>query len=469
MVNRMSRITDTALTERHMDILEFAHNYYEKNKVGPLFQNLKKTTGASKEEVESLFPHGLTSVYTWIGIPIHTTNDLCKPMATVKVENFREVYLDHNATTYVREEVKKDLLKYFGGTYGFGNPSSSYNLGKKAYDLTRKAREQVSDCIKVHPEEIIFMGCGSEANNTAIKGIAFQHLEKKGHVISTVMEHPSVLKTMKYLEEIGFAVTYLDVEKDGRVTAQSVQENLREDTILVSVMAVNNEIGTINPITEIGKICRDAKVPFMVDAIQGFGKMKLRPKEMGISLMSISGHKIYAPKGVAALFINEDTSIISLIHGGGQEYGIRSGTENVGSVMALGQASKLIHSEMEKEDKRLSGLRSYFLEELRKVEPGIIVNGSMEHRNTNNLSVGFPDIDSGSLLLSLNQIGVYVSAGSACSAGSSEASATIKALGIDTERYGIIRFSFGLQNKKEDLDYLLKYLPQILEQLKAEK
>ena len=304
--------------------------------------------------------------------------------------------------------------------------------------------------------------------SAAIKGIAFKHLADKGNIISSKIEHPSVLQALEYLKDLGFTVTYLDVEKDGRVAAQSVKNNLRSDTILVSIMAVNNEIGAINPISEIGEVCKDAGVPFMVDGIQGIGKIKLLPRKIGISLMTMSGHKIYAPKGVGALYINKDISIVPLIHGGAQEYGLRAGTENIGSIMAFGLAAKLACSEMEKENRRLLELRNYFLEGLRKIELGIIVNGSLEHRTANNLNIGFPGIDSGSLLLSLNQIGIYVSSGSACSAGSTDASYTIKALGVDTDRYGIIRFSFGLPNTREDVEYLFKYLPTILEQLKAE-
>ena len=464
----MSKISATTLTEKHMDILEYAFSYYEKNRVGPLYQNIKKNTGATKGEIEQLFPHGLDSVYTWVGIPIQTVRNLCKPMATVHVEGHREVYFDHNATSFIRDEVKKSLMEYYSGSSGFGNPSSSTNPGKISYDIIRKSRLQISDCLKVNPEEIVFTGSGSEANNAAIKGIAFKHYAEKGHIISSKVEHPSVLKALEYLEGLGFEVTYLDVSKDGRVTAQSVKENLRDNTILVSIMAVNNEIGAINPISELGNICQTAKVPLMVDAIQGLGKIKLLPKKMGVSLMTMSGHKIYAPKGVGALYIGKEMSIVPLIHGGEQESGLRAGTENVGSILAFGLAAKQACSEMEKENRRLLELRNFFLEGLRKIEPDIIVNGSLEHRTANNLNIGFPGIDSGSLLLSLNQIGIYVSSGSACSAGSKDASYTIKVLGVDTDRYGIIRFSFGLPNTREDVDYLFKYLPTILEQLKAE-
>lgn len=468
LINRMSKISGTILTDKHMEILEFVHYYYEKNRVGPLYQNIKKNTGATKEIIEQLFPHGLDSVYTWVGIPIQTARNICKPVASVHVEDHREVYFDHNATCFIRDEVKKTLTEYYSGSSGFGNPSSSTNPGKISYDIIRNSRIQVSNCLKVDPEEIVFTGSGSEANNAAVKGIAFKHLDNKGHIISTKIEHPSILKALQYLENLGFTVTYHDVKRDGRITAQSVKDNLRNNTILVSIMAVNNEIGAINPIIEIGEVCKDACVPFMVDGIQGFGKIKLLPRIMGISLMTMSGHKIYAPKGVGALYVSKDISLVPLIHGGEQEYGLRAGTENVGSILAFGQAAKLACSEMNSENNRLLELRNYFLERLRKIEPGIIVNGSLDHRTANNLNIGFPEIDSGSLLLSLNQIGVYVSSGSACSAGSSEASYIIKALGIDTDCYGIIRFSFGLPNTREDVDYMFRYLPQILKQLKEE-
>ncbi len=468
LINRMSKISGTTLTDKHMEILDFANNYYEKNRVGPLYQNIKKNTGATKEVIEHMFPHGLDSVYTWVGIPIQTGRSICKPVTTVHVEDHREVYFDHNATSFIRDEIKKSLISYYNDSSGFGNPSSSTNPGKISYDIIRNSRIKVSDCLKVDPDEIVFTGSGSEANNAAIKGIAFKHLATKGHIISSKIEHPSVLNALEYLENLGFTVTYLDVERDGRITAQSVKDNLRKNTILVSIMAVNNEIGAINPIGEIGEVSKTAGVPFMVDGIQGFGKIKLLPGKLGISLMTMSGHKIYAPKGIGALYVNKDISIVPLIHGGEQEYGLRAGTENVGSILAFGQAAKLAYSEMNKENRRLLELRNYFLEGLRKIEPGIIVNGSLEHRTTNNLNIGFPDIDSGSLLLSLNHIGVYVSSGSACSAGSTDASYTIKALGVDTDRYGIIRFSFGLPNTGEDVEYLFKYLPQILKQLKAE-
>lgn len=465
MLNRMSKMSDTVLTDKHLKVLEYAQMYYEQHRVGPLYQNIKKYTGVTREEIEVLFPHGINSVYTWVGIPIHSADNPCKPLANISVEDFRHVYLDYNATTPLRQEIIESLKAYFENLASFGNPSSSTTLGKKAYDLVYLARAEIARCLKVEPGEIIFTGCGSEANNLALKGVAFQHLEKKGHIISSMVEHPSVLRTLEFLQKLGFDVTYLAVDSAGAVSAQAVQDCLRQDTILVSIMAANNEIGTINPISEIGRICQSAGVPLMVDAIQAFGKIPLTPKDMGISLLSMSGHKIYAPKGVGALYVDKRVSLTPLIHGGSQEFGLRAGTENVSSILAFGKAANLAQREMGPENSRLLELRDFFLTRLGQIMPNFIVNGSLEKRLSNNLSIGFPGVDSGSLLLSLNHIGIYVSAGSACSAGSKEVSHVLKAIGTNTDNYGTVRFSFGLHTSQADLEYLFKYLPEILKQL----
>lgn len=465
-IHRMSKVTGTTLNQTHYDILEFAHEYYLKNKVGPLYENIKKNTGASKEEIEELFPHGLNSVYTWVGIPIQSLENGCKPFAKIQPDDYREVYLDYNSTTPLRKEVVEFLKGFYSDPDLYGNPSSSSNLGEKSYEKIHEARVEIAKQLNAAPENIIFTSCGTESNNTAIKGIAFKFYEKKGHIICGRTEHSATLKTVKFLESLGYSATYIGINKEGVIDPEEVRKNIRKDTILAAFMAVNNEIGTINPIAEIGKICRERSVPFFVDAVQAYGKMKLAPKEMGISLMSMSGHKIYAPKGVGALYIDDYVSLHPLLHGGEQEFKFRGGTENVASIAAFGLASKLIHHEMERENLRLQNLQKYFIEELKKIEPGIIINGSMEKRMPNNVNAGFPGIDSGSLLLSLNQIGVYVSSGSACSAGSMETSHVIKALGVDTNKYGIIRFSLGINTTKDDLNYLFKYLPSILEILK---
>ncbi|MCP4297714.1 MAG: aminotransferase class V-fold PLP-dependent enzyme [Proteobacteria bacterium] len=465
MIHQMARRTGTVLSIRHWEILRFANEYYHKHKVGPLFHMMKQKLGATKNELGNLFPEGLNSVYKWVNIPIQTPARICKPVAAVKVDDFREVFLDHNGTTYLREEIKKHLMEFMKGERGYGNPSSSTSQGRDAYELVHQARIDICECLDIVPQELIFTSGGSESNNTAIKGIALKHLEKKGHFVTSKIEHPSALSCFEWLESLGFTVTYLDIDEKGLISAQSVDNAIREDTLLVSIMLANNEIGTISPYAEIGKICQERHIPFMVDAAQGFGKISIKPKSFGISLMSFTGHKVYAPKGVAGLFIDESIELLPLIHGGGQELGVRSGTENVPYISALGLACKIAHKEMKKEHIRIKGLCDYFISLLDQHVPGYILNGCAENRLVGNLNFGIPDVDSGALLLSLNQIGIYASSGSACHAGSKETSHVIKALGVPAN-FGNIRFSPGLESTKEDIDYLFKYLPEILSQLK---
>jgi cysteine desulfurase len=465
LIQRQARLSGTTLTDKHHRVLKFAYDYFGKHQIGPLYRNFEKQVGVNKKAIESLFPHGLNSVYAWIGIPVQSPHSPCKPVPEIQVNDYREVYLDHQATTYFRKEVAEVLTRYNKGTTGFGNPSSSTLLGKQAHDLIRAARVQVAEVLRVRPDRLIFTSGGSEANNLAIKGMAFKHLEKKGQIITSRVEHPSVLESVRFLERIGFEAHYLEVDREGRVSPQTVKDHLQANTILVAIMAANHEIGSVNPLGEIGEICRKAHVPFMTDAVQAFGRIELRPKEMGISLLSLSGHKIYAPKGIGALYVEEDCPLEPLIHGGGQESGLRSGTENVGSICALGKAAEVIHKEMARENKRLMDLRQVFLDGLRRICPDLIINGSLSQRLPHNLSVGFPGVDGGALLLALNQIGVFVSSGAACSAGNQGGSHVLKAIGVNSETYGVIRFSFGLRTSQEDLDYVLQYLPIILEKI----
>jgi cysteine desulfurase len=465
LITRMAKLSGTTLTEDHLRVLTFADDYYRINQVGPLYRNFEKQTGVTQKDLEKLFPHGLNSVYTWTGIPLHSPQNPCKPFPEIPVEDYREVYLDHQATTYLRQEVRDILHKYNQGVMGFGNPSSSTSPGKQAHDLIQTARAQIAEGLRVDPERLVFSSGGSEANNLAIKGTAFRHMEKKGRILISRVEHPSVLESVRFLERLGFQIQTLEVDREGRVSPQVLKNRLEANTILVCIMAANHEIGTINPISEIGEICRQAKVPLMVDAVQAFGRIDLKPKEMGISLLSLSGHKIYGPKGIGALYIDETCPLDPLIHGGGQEFGLRSGTENVGSIYALGAASQWIMAEKQEENDRLIRLRQYLLEGLQRIAPGLIVHGSLTDRLPQNLNVGFPGKDGGALLLALNQIGVFVSAGAACSTGSQGGSYVLKAIGVDTENTGVIRFSLGLKTCRDDLDYVLKYLPLILEKI----
>ncbi len=469
LVRYMSSKTKTALSAKHTEVLNFAFEYYLKNKVGPLHQGIEKNTQVSKEELEKLFPQGLISVYSWLGIPTHSGQGICKSAVTIQVDDYREVYLDYASTTFFRKEIADCLKSYMENPQLYGNPSSSHQLGKFAYQILHKSRAAIAECLTVNPGTIFFTSGGTEANNLAIKGIAFNYLKNHGvggQIISSKIEHSSVLNCLKFLETLGFHIIYLDVNQEGVVSPKDVEKHLKKETALVSVMAVNNEIGSKNSLYEIGKICEKANVPFMVDAVQAFGKIRLNPIELGISLLSISGHKIYGPKGIGCLYVKEGLSITPLLHGGDQEQGIRGGTENVGYIEAFSLAAQLAHQEMDKELERISELQAYFLHHLKRVEPNYLLNGTLEKKVPHILNIAFRGIDSGSLLLSLNHIGIYVSAGSACTAGNKESSHVIQALGVDTTKYGTIRFSFGLNTKKEDINYLIKYLPQILSQLR---
>jgi cysteine desulfurase len=463
--HQMAKATGTQLSPQHLTVLEYAWNYYRERRVGPLYTNIGRNTGVMRDVVEAIFPNGLTSVYTWVGIPIQTTDKGCKPMALIEVDNPREVYLDNNATTPIRPEVADVMINFLRDTRSFGNPSSSYGIGGLAYDVLHRARRRIAKCLKVEPVEIFFTGSGTEANNLAIKGIASQH--RGGHIISTNVEHPSVLDTLRVLEGQGYEVSFLPVAPDGSLAAGDVAAAIRDDTILVSIMAANNEIGTIYPVAEIGAICKERGIPFHVDGIQAFGKIRIWPKDMNIDLLSLSGHKIYGPKGVGALYVNPEITLNPQIDGGGQERGMRSGTENVAGILALGLAAKLSRVEMDEQNAKFDYLRQRFLNRLHASVPDAIINGTMERRLPHNLSVGFPGVDSGSLLLSFDQIGVYVSAGSACSAGDDKVSHVLEAIGVDSTRYGTIRFSFGRNTTKEDIDYLFEHLPKILDHLRA--
>jgi cysteine desulfurase len=468
MVHEMSRRTNTELAPRHFELLEFAHRYHEHHRVGPLLPNLRRYTGATQEELETLFPFGLHSLYTWVGIPIQSPHHSCKPLVSIHVEHPREVYMDHSATTELRPEVAECMRSLLEGERSFGNPGSSTHLGRMAFEAVDTARSRLATALGVSSDELVFTGSGSEANNLAIKGLLLPLLATGAHAITTAIEHSSVLESLRWLESMGLEVTEVPCDSDGLVSADDVQAALRPNTALVSVMAANNEIGTLNPIAEIGEVCRAVDVPFMVDAVQAFGKVPLAPREHGISLLSVSGHKLHGPKGVGALFIDRSLELAPLLHGGGQEQGRRAGTENVASIAGLGLAVALASAEREHEVPRLKGLRDSLLARLREVEPGLVVNGSLEQRLPHNLSVGFEGVDSGSLLLSLNAIGVYVSAGSACHAGAAEDSHVIRALGLDTRRYGVLRFSLGRRNDEDDVDYAATHLGEILNALREE-
>ena len=375
------------------------------------------------------------------------------------------IYFDNAATTPIRPEVYDAMRPYIESCYG--NPSSVYKLAresKKAIDLARK---QVADAINADSGEIFFTGCGSESDNWAIKGVALALKDRGKHIITTCIEHHAILHTCEFLEENGYEVTYLPVDEYGMVSADDIKKAIRPDTILVSVMTANNEIGTIEPIKEIGAVCREKGVYFHTDAVQAVGHIKIDVKEMNIDLLSLSGHKIGAPKGIGALYIRKGVKIKNLIHGGQQEKGKRAGTENVIGIVALGKAIELAVSEMEDTTERLKYLRDKIINGVLKNIEYSRLNGHPEERLPGNVNISFEFIEGESMLLMLDAKGICASSGSACTSGSLDPSHVLLAIGLPHEKaHGSLRISLGYQNTEEEVDKLLEVLPPIVQRLR---
>ena len=375
------------------------------------------------------------------------------------------IYFDNAATTPIRPEVYDAMRPYIESCYG--NPSSVYKIAresKKAIDLARK---QVADAINADSGEIFFTGCGSESDNWAIKGVALALKDRGKHIITTCIEHHAILHTCEFLEENGYEVTYIPVDEYGMVSADDIKKAIRPDTILVSVMTANNEIGTIEPIKEIGAVCREKGVYFHTDAVQAVGHIKIDVKEMNIDLLSLSGHKIGAPKGIGALYIRKGVKIKNLIHGGQQEKGKRAGTENVIGIAALGKAIELTVSEMEDTTERLKYLRDKIINGVLKNIEYSRLNGHPEERLPGNVNISFEFIEGESMLLMLDAKGICASSGSACTSGSLDPSHVLLAIGLPHEKaHGSLRISLGYQNTEEEVDKLLEVLPPIVQRLR---
>ena len=375
------------------------------------------------------------------------------------------IYFDNAATTPIRPEVYDAMRPYIESCYG--NPSSVYKLAresKKAIDLARK---QVADAINADSGEIFFTGCGSESDNWAIKGVALALKDKGKHIITTNIEHHAILHTCEFLEENGYEVSYIPVDEYGMVSADDIKKAIRPDTILVSVMTANNEIGTIEPIKEIGAVCREKGIYFHTDAVQAVGHIKIDVKEMNIDLLSLSGHKIGAPKGIGALYIRKGVKIKNLIHGGQQEKGKRAGTENVIGIAALGKAIELAVSEMEDTTERLKYLRDKIINGVLKNIEYSRLNGHPEERLPGNVNISFEFIEGESMLLMLDAKGICASSGSACTSGSLDPSHVLLAIGLPHEKaHGSLRISLGYQNTEEEVDKLLEVLPPIVQRLR---
>ena len=375
------------------------------------------------------------------------------------------VYLDNNATTPVDRRVYEAMSPYLFEK--FGNPSTLYSIGAEARAAVEEARKRVADLVGARPDEIVFTGCGSESDNMALKGVAFAHMERGKHIIVSSIEHHAVLNTAAYLEKIGFEVTYLPVDRHGLVDPNDLRRAIRSDTVLVSIMLANNEIGTIQPVKELCSVSHEKGVLFHTDAVQAAGKLKIDVEELGVDLLSLSAHKIYGPKGVGALYIRKGTKIHPLIHGGHQERGRRAGTENVAGIVGFGKAAEIALQEMEEEVVRIAELRDRLeMGILERIED-VIVNGHPEKRLPNTTNISFCYIEGEAIILKLASRGIYASTGSACSSDTLEPSHVLMAIGLSPEvGHGSVRFSLGKFNTADDVDRTLEVLPEVVSNLR---
>ena len=370
-------------------------------------------------------------------------------------------YFDHAATTPVREEVIKEMIPYFGIEYG--NASVMYSLGRNAKRAINKARNQVATVINCNPNEIYFTSCGSESDNLAIKGFAYANRTKGNHIITSKIEHHAVLDTCKALEKQGFKITFLDVSENGFIKLEELLNSITKDTILISIMFANNEIGTIEPIEKIGKIAKEKGIVFHTDAVQAIGNIRIDVKKLNIDMLSLSGHKLYAPKGVGALYVKEGIDFQKLQDGGEQEKNKRAGTENVAQIVGLGKAIELIYNEYDDYNAKLKSMRDYFIREISKNIRNIKINGDLNNRLPGNVNISFKDVDASELLFKLDEVGICASAGSACSTSNPMPSHVLTAIGIDKDLIGgTLRLSFGRDNTKEDIDYLIDRLNELV-------
>ncbi len=378
----------------------------------------------------------------------------------------RRIYLDYAATTPVRQEVVETMLPYLGER--FGNPSSLHSLGREAKEAMEAARHQVARLIHAEPAEIIFTSGGTEADNFALCGVAWANRERGDHIITSAIEHHAVLNVCRFLEQTGFSVTYLPVDRYGLVDPDRLRRAIREETILVSIMHANNEVGTIQPIEEIGAIARENGILLHTDAVQTCGHLPIDVRLLGADLLSCSAHKLYGPKGVGALYIRHGVEIVSLLHGGKQEKGRRASTENVAGIVGFGKAAELANREIEEESGRLAGLRDRLIRGILEAVEDVRLNGHPARRLSGNVSVSVAGVEGESLLLQLDMRGICASTGSACTSGTVEPSHVLTAMGIPEEAsYGSLRLTLGRDSRSEDIDYLLGVLPGIVVRLRA--
>jgi len=378
----------------------------------------------------------------------------------------KRIYMDYAATTPMLPEVAQAMQPYFSNK--FGNPSSIHSMGQEGSDAVEAARVQVASLITCKPEDIVFTGGGTEADNHAIKGVCMAGREKGDHIITTAIEHHAVLYTCNFMKGLGFDVSVVPVDKYGMVDPGDIRKAITARTLLVSVMHANNEVGTIQPVEEIGKITREAGVYFHVDAVQTAGHLPIDVDRMGIDLLSASAHKLYGPKGVGLLYIRPGTRIVPLLHGGEQENDRRAGTENVAGIAGFGKAAEIALAEMYKEAGRLTGYRDRLIDSVLGRVADAYLNGHRTSRLPNNTNFSFDFIEGESILMYLDAVGICASTGSACSSASSEPSHVLTSLGIPVERArGSVRFTLGRWTSVEDIDTVVEALPRIVEKLRA--
>lgn len=375
------------------------------------------------------------------------------------------IYMDNAATTPVKKEVLEEMLPYFSEHYG--NPSSVYSLGSTTKVAVEKAREQVAAALGADKKEIYFTAGGSESDNWAIKGAAYNRRKKGNHIITSKIEHHAVLHTCEYLEKQGFEVTYLDVDSDGRVKLDDLRNAIKDTTILITIMFANNEIGTIQPIKEIGEIAKEHDILFHTDAVQAVGSVKIDVEELNIDLLSISAHKFFGPKGIGALYIRKGVRIDSLISGGGQEKGKRAGTENVAAIVGMGKAIELANENLEEHIEKLSSLRDYLISKIESNFKYVRLNGHRSERLPGNVNFSFEFIEGESLLLMLDMNGIAASSGSACTSGALDPSHVLLAIGLSHEiAHGSLRLSLTEFNTEEEVDYVVEKLIGIVDRLR---
>ncbi len=377
----------------------------------------------------------------------------------------RQVYLDYSATTPVKKEVLDAMLPYFSELYG--NPSSLYGIAAESKAALVKARAQVAELIGAQEKEIFFTSCGTEADNWAVMGTANAQKGKGNHIITTKIEHHAMLHSCEFLEKNGYDVTYLGVDEGGRVDPADLEAAITDRTILISVMFVNNEVGTIEPIKELAAIAKKHQILFHTDAVQALGNVEIDVKELGVDMMSMSAHKIYGPKGIGALYIRKGLRISNYLHGGAQESKRRAGTENLAGIVGFGKAAELARLNLTEHIRHSTELRDYLIQQVQANIDHVYVNGTMEHRHPGNANLTFEFIEGEAMLLRLDMKGIAVSTGSACSSASLTPSHVLSALGIPVERiHGTLRFTVGDMTTKEDIDYVVDTLKEVVGKLR---